>query len=405
MKTLRFIFGGFILLVLVVLGVGLLMPRTISVERTRLIQAPPHIVFDLIDDFRAFNAWSPWTADVEQVRFDYFGPKEGVGHKMQWQSPDPSIGYGHQEILSLKHNEFIRTAISFGDRGRAFGYFALDPVGEATSVRWGFQTDLGVNPLARYYGLVMPGQIRSDFDQGLDRLAAMAEQHAQETERDARPDAGPARGRLRLAQANFVPDERFAALLEDYQPQGSIDPMMDLSGMSPDALARVFADVEPAAGPMIALGTVAPVTLALFETRSGSAAEDKDEALGSAFFKLNEFRRSHDLDQAGFARTIHLHQNEDQVNMLAAIPVRGDPANVPDGVRLAESYSGTVVRGVHVGPYSEIDTTYDQLAAFIERQGLEVVGPAWEEYAEMPETTPEDRLVTFIFFPIAEPEL
>ena len=35
-------------------------PDTFTVQRNTLIQAPPEKVFALIDDYRAWAAWSPW---------------------------------------------------------------------------------------------------------------------------------------------------------------------------------------------------------------------------------------------------------------------------------------------------------------------------------------------------------
>jgi effector-binding domain-containing protein len=72
---------------------------------------------------------------------------------------------------------------------------------------------------------------------------------------------------------------------------------------------------------------------------------------------------------------------------------------VEDGhVYRTELPGGRAVTATHVGPYETIGTTWDATRAWIDEQGLEVVGPAWERYL----TGPEDPgpPVTEIFWPI-----
>ena len=51
---------GLAAVVAAVVIVGLLLPRSVHVERSTVIEAPPSVVFALVNDYRAFNRWSPW---------------------------------------------------------------------------------------------------------------------------------------------------------------------------------------------------------------------------------------------------------------------------------------------------------------------------------------------------------
>jgi hypothetical protein len=46
-------------------------------------------------------------------------------------------------------------------------------VGAGTRVTWAFDTQLGLNPLMRWSGLVLDSMVGRDFEAGLDRMAAL----------------------------------------------------------------------------------------------------------------------------------------------------------------------------------------------------------------------------------------
>jgi hypothetical protein len=69
----------------------------------------------------------------------------------------------------------VATALDFGEMGTASAAFLLDPRGAETGVTWTLDTDLGMNPIARYFGLGMDGIIGKDYEKGLAALKAAAE--------------------------------------------------------------------------------------------------------------------------------------------------------------------------------------------------------------------------------------
>jgi hypothetical protein len=44
----------------------------------------------------------------------------------------------------------------------------------STEVTWSMETDLGYNPIARYFGLFFDKMIGDDFEKGLDNLNTIA---------------------------------------------------------------------------------------------------------------------------------------------------------------------------------------------------------------------------------------
>ena len=73
-------------------------------------------------------------------------------------------------------NELVRTLLDFEREGVAEGYYRLTRVNTGTRVAWGFETDMGNNPVARYVGLMLDRLVGDDFARGLERLKSLVEE-------------------------------------------------------------------------------------------------------------------------------------------------------------------------------------------------------------------------------------
>jgi hypothetical protein len=129
----------------------------------------------MVNSLRQFATWSPWHQIDPAMTQTFTGPETGVGNRMAWESGLPDVGNGAQEITASTANERVETEIDFGGQGKATSWWQLAPEGAGTRVTWGFRTDLGVNPVARYMGLMFPDWIGADYDRGLANLKAKAE--------------------------------------------------------------------------------------------------------------------------------------------------------------------------------------------------------------------------------------
>ncbi|HEY7524730.1 MAG TPA: GyrI-like domain-containing protein [Candidatus Limnocylindrales bacterium] len=58
---------------------------------------------------------------------------------------------------------------------------------------------------------------------------------------------------------------------------------------------------------------------------------------------------------------------------------------------------GRAVKGVHVGPYETIATTWEATRTWLRDQGLVATGTPWESYLSEPDATPP---VTEVLFPV-----
>jgi hypothetical protein len=53
--------------------------------------------------------------------------------------------------------------------------WTIEPEGDGSRVTWAFDTDLGMNPMARYMGLAFERFIGPDYERGLAKLKQLAE--------------------------------------------------------------------------------------------------------------------------------------------------------------------------------------------------------------------------------------
>ncbi|MEM7469283.1 MAG: SRPBCC family protein, partial [Pseudomonadota bacterium] len=67
-----------------------------TVEKSTTINAPLSKVRPLIEDFSAWNSWSPWTVIEPDCKIDVKGKAGEPGHSMQWEGE--IIGSGRNTV-------------------------------------------------------------------------------------------------------------------------------------------------------------------------------------------------------------------------------------------------------------------------------------------------------------------
>ena len=178
MRVLRKILTYVLVVAVVLAAVAYVLPREVTVERSVTIKAAPDAIFPHVNSMQATEAWSPWLERDPDVKLAYGGPASGVGNRMVWESEHPDVGSGTQEIIASVENSLVETALDFGLMGTARARFELKPEGEVTELVWGFVTDTGMNPIARWMGLMLDRWVGADYETGLARLRTLVESGA-----------------------------------------------------------------------------------------------------------------------------------------------------------------------------------------------------------------------------------
>ena len=175
MRFIKWLFGIIVVLSIVFVAGAFLLPKEVAVARSIEIDAPAEQVFPHVNSLKAGAEWSPWLDRDPDVQLAYSGPDEGVGAKLDWTSDHPQVGNGSQMISASVPNEKVTTELDFGDMGTAVANFDLVENNGKTQVTWGFETDMGNNPVGRWMGLMMDSWVGGDYEAGLANLKALVE--------------------------------------------------------------------------------------------------------------------------------------------------------------------------------------------------------------------------------------
>ena len=150
---------GVVAFVAVVVGVAFVLPQQVHVERSAVIAASPDQVFAVVNDLTRAKEWGPWYKRDPKMEIAFEGPPAGVGAKLKWNSA--SEGEGSQEIVESEPFKSIKIKLDFGSQGTASAAFQFVTVEGGTKVTWSMDTDVGMNPVARYMGLMFDSWIGS----------------------------------------------------------------------------------------------------------------------------------------------------------------------------------------------------------------------------------------------------
>lgn len=178
LRAFKILLLGTVLLAVVVVGTGLLLPDTGRVVRSTRIEAPPEAVFAVLNSFARFNEWSPWAQLDPGTRYRIEGPESGEGARHLWESDNPSVGSGSQEIIGSQPPRRIVIQLIFsGFDGDNLSIYELEPVadGQATQLSWIYETDVKGSLIGRYFLLALDRMIGADYERGLARLKALLE--------------------------------------------------------------------------------------------------------------------------------------------------------------------------------------------------------------------------------------
>ncbi len=166
--------AGLLSLVVVLAIVGAFLPKTVTVTRSTIIQAPPSVLYPLVATPRLWPQWFPWNGRDPGMTVNYSGPETGTGATGSWQSR--TEGNGSMTVAATKLPRSIGYTLTLERVGPpSTGRFLLDRAGDRTIVTWSLSARMGYGPLGGWLGLYVPGTLTRDFDVGLANLKRLAE--------------------------------------------------------------------------------------------------------------------------------------------------------------------------------------------------------------------------------------
>lgn len=151
-------------------------PAAFRIERSTQIDAPADVVFAQVNDFKRWDAWSPWAKLDPSMTTTIDGAAQGVGATYAW-SGNSQVGEGRMTITESRPNEKIGVRLQFIKPWQATNTatFRFDSLGQATKVTWVME---GTNNfIGKAVGLFMDmdAMIGKEFDKGLAQMKSVSE--------------------------------------------------------------------------------------------------------------------------------------------------------------------------------------------------------------------------------------
>ncbi len=163
------IFGGFAVVCLGYLLVGLLLPGRWTAREEILLPQPPSEVFPLLNSLLAWEVWTPFPEEG----MESYGPQEGTGAGLRWD--DPQYGRGEAVITGSTPNREVTYEVRIeGGSLTISGRLTLESGPEGTLLQWVEEGDFGWNPLMGYAARGMASSQGEAMRASLERLMEAA---------------------------------------------------------------------------------------------------------------------------------------------------------------------------------------------------------------------------------------
>jgi len=323
--------------------IGLILPNHAHVERTVEVANPVTQVYDILNGYRRYNAWQPWTGVDPHAQYTREGPDFGVGAKFNWTSFEKQLGNGSLEITESLPNEMIKMSMTNNWHGtnKTYTYrLQMNPQTRATQIEWSLDVDYGWNLFGRYAGLYLNGGTGEFMGSGLSRLSTL------------------------LATIPILDYGQVEVQTVDVQPVGLV-----FVGAGVPAAPRKWDEAEV--------------------------------AFDRAWSEAAAFVRQQKLESVGANRRITNVLGEDNNDYNLAIPVASVEGIADAGnVHVVKSYEGKALMVVHRGHRVGLNKPRDMLKAYAMTHGYRFNGQMEGVFEEWLPDDENGQSVTNLYLPI-----
>ncbi len=178
MKTLlKYIIILLLLTAVLAIAFMALSPKQLAFEKATTINAPSKLVYNIVNDLKKWEKWSPVSAIDPEAEFSYTAKTKGVGAKWSWKG-NKDLGEGSQTIVEAVPNERLKTAME-GWNGEAYGSWTFQEKNDKTEVSWAFEGP-ETSFIFRPFNYLMKKSLQKSYVSGLESIKEMAEQRSQD---------------------------------------------------------------------------------------------------------------------------------------------------------------------------------------------------------------------------------
>ncbi len=338
MKTVKKIFVGIVVFLVVLVIVSFFLPSKVHVERSIVMNVEPEVAFNQVNNLKNWEQWSPWDKLDPTMGKKYEGPEAGANAKFSWDSKNRNVMKGSMLIKDSKPNESIGIELTMSDMDQAsMANFKFEKADKGTKVTWNMDMDMGMNPAHKYAGLFMDKLIGPDFEKGLKDLKEIAE---------------------KLPPPSHFPDD-YMKVITTTVPQQS-----------------------------------------LLMVHLKCHGNEISKNLGEAYGKIGAYAGKNKANMANAPMAIYQHWENDNYEFDAAcafdkkLPTSGD-------VKAGEIKAGNVVMTNYYGSYDKIGKAHEVIKEYLKANNKKTRGDSWEVYANDPMSEKDTmKWHTQIYYPV-----
>ncbi len=173
MKILKRVGLVFLFLIAILLITGLFIKKEYIIEKQVTINKPNDSIFKFIKYLKNQDNYSVWNRKDSKSIKTYSGNDATVGFKSSWDSQDPNIGAGTQEITKIEENKRFDMEIRFKRpmESSSTAFMSTQKLSEnSTKVTWRFsgKFDYPINAVMPLLGIEK--MLGNDMQKSLEDL-------------------------------------------------------------------------------------------------------------------------------------------------------------------------------------------------------------------------------------------
>ncbi len=175
MKALKILLSIIVILIIIIVVGGFFLPKTYSVNRSIVINAPDSVIYKNIADFSEFTKWNPWSKMEPSAKITISGPASQPGHLYEWKGKQ--TGEGSMKIAAVKPYSQVNIDLNFLKpfKSSAITTFDIQPEGKEQKVTWTMSGEQNLVSKWMCVFVSMDKMIGKDFENGLKSLKEQSE--------------------------------------------------------------------------------------------------------------------------------------------------------------------------------------------------------------------------------------
>lgn len=173
MSLLKKILLAVVIIIAIPLIVALFTKKDYEVERQIVIEQPKEEVFDYVKYLKNQDDYSKWANMDPNMKKSYRGTDGEVGFVSAWESDNPDVGKGEQEIVGINEGERIDYELRFFEpfESKEPAYMTTESLGpDQTRVTWGFNGHMDYPMNLMLLFMDFEEMIGNDLETGLKNL-------------------------------------------------------------------------------------------------------------------------------------------------------------------------------------------------------------------------------------------